>query len=271
MRAGDRVEVAAEAVAVLAQDRRLVDELLEPDLPVRRVGMLGRDAERHALAATADPDLGELLDRLRIAVRAIEVDVCAGKRDRLLGPQSLHRVEGLVERSEAITGRRELVAVGAVLALVPAGAQAKDQPSARDNIDLRRFLREQAGVSIRRARDELPEADRLRVLRERRERREGFEHMGRLAPGHGLDMVVDPEVVVAELLGPLRDLDGARPRLGGTPTGVLELPALRRERAESQWSGLRVAQAGAGSWSASSWDEDSLKSHHCTSTIIGSR
>ncbi len=50
---------------------------------------------------------------------------------------------------------------------------------------------------------------------------------------HGLDVVVHPEVVVAERLGELRDLLRARPRVGRTPAGVLELPALRRERARS--------------------------------------
>ena len=69
--------------------------------------------------------------------------------------------------------------------------------------------------------------------------------------GTGLDVVVDPEVVVADTLGELRELDRAVPRVGRVPTGVLELPTLRDERA--------VAQRAH------------LKSQYWISTIIGSR
>ena len=97
VRAHDGVEVAADSLAVLAQHLRLVHELVEADLPVGRVGVLGRDAQRHLLAAAADPDRRELLDRLRVAVRAVEVEVLAVERDRLLGPQPLHDLERLLE------------------------------------------------------------------------------------------------------------------------------------------------------------------------------
>src|SRR5680860_524552 len=46
VRAGDRVVVTSQPIAVLAQRRRLVHEAVEPDLPVGGVGVLGRDAQR---------------------------------------------------------------------------------------------------------------------------------------------------------------------------------------------------------------------------------
>ena len=52
--------------------------------------------------------------------------------------------------------------------------------------------------------------------------------------GHGLHVVVHPEVVVPDALGEPRDLLRAGPRVGGAPTRVLELPTLRCERAEAQ-------------------------------------
>ena len=72
VRAHDRVEVAADLVAVLLEQPRLAHEPLEAGLPVGLVGVPRLDAQRHLLAAAADPDLGQLLDRLRVAVRAVE-------------------------------------------------------------------------------------------------------------------------------------------------------------------------------------------------------
>ena len=235
-------------------------EVVETDLPVGGIRVLGGDPQRHLLAAAADPDLGQGLQRLRIAVRAVEVEVRAVEGDGLLGPESLDHLHGLVEHAQPLARREELVAVGLVLTLVPARAEPEDEATARHDVDAGRLLREQPGVAVRRAGDELPEADLLRVLRERSERGERLEHVRRLTSRHGLHVVVDPEVVVAEVLREPRHLDRARPRVAGVPTGVLELPTLRRERAEPE-----------GQVEAPSAGRDSLKSHHCTSTIIGSR
>ena len=72
VRAHDRVEVAADLVAVLLEQPRLAHEPLDAGLPVGLVGVPRLDAQRDLLAAAADPDLGQLLDRLRVAVRAVE-------------------------------------------------------------------------------------------------------------------------------------------------------------------------------------------------------
>ena len=72
------------------------------------------------------------------------------------------------------------------------------------------------------------------MLRERGEGRERLEHVRGLTARHRLDVVVHPEVVVAELLGELRELLGALPRARRVPARVLELPTLERERAVAQ-------------------------------------
>ena len=53
--AHDRVEVAPDPFAVLPEHRRLVDELVETDLPVGGVGLARRDRERDLLAAARRP------------------------------------------------------------------------------------------------------------------------------------------------------------------------------------------------------------------------
>ena len=105
VRAHDRVEVAADLAAVLLEQTRLAPEALDAGLPVGLVGVLGLDAQRDLLAAAADPDLGQLLDRLRVAVRAVEREVLALERDGLLGPEPLDDLERLVEDLRAACPR----------------------------------------------------------------------------------------------------------------------------------------------------------------------
>ena len=87
--------------------------------------------------------------------------------------------------------------------------------------------------------------------------------MGGLAPGDGLDVVVDPQVVVAEGLGQPGELDRALPGIGPAPAAVLELPALGDEDTDLQGTarGRRGLPGGA----------HAANSHHWTSHIMGSR
>ena len=75
------------------------------------------------------------------------------------------------------------------------------EPAARDHVDVRGDLREQARVAVRRAADHLAEPDAARALADRGQRRPALEH--RLVRGHGhvVEVVVHPERVEAELLG----------------------------------------------------------------------
>ena len=74
---------------------------------------------------------------------------------------------------------------------------------------------------------------------------------------HRLDVVVDPDVVVAELFCESRDLHPSCPRRRRGHPRVLELPSLWHEDAESQ-----AAQVVS--------DHDA-NSHHWSSHIIGRR
>src|SRR5438876_666168 len=118
-------EGAADLVAVLLEEARLAREALDAGLPVGLVGVLRLDAQRHLLATAADPDLRELLDRLRVAVRAVERQVLALEGDGLLRPQPLQHLERLVEDLQPRACARIRDAVRLVLALVPARADAE--------------------------------------------------------------------------------------------------------------------------------------------------
>ena len=152
----------------------------------------------------------------------------------VLGPESLEHLDRLFENLQPGARAREREAVGLVFALVPTGTHAENQPSAGEHVDARGFLREQTCVAVRRARHHLPELDRRRVLRECGEGRERLENVSRLAARHRLDVVVHPEMVIAQLFGEVRELFRAVPRVGRRPSAVLELPTLRRERAPLQ-------------------------------------
>ena len=89
------------------------------------------------------------------------------ERDGFLGPQPLDHLERLVEDLQPRARARVRDAVGLILPLVPTGADAQDQPPAGEHVYARRFLREETGIAVRRARHELTQLDRRRVLRER--------------------------------------------------------------------------------------------------------
>ena len=74
--ARDLGEVAAERVAVPAQDLALAVELLERAREVRVRGVLRRDLERHLLAAAGDPERdAAVLQRQRPHDRAVDLVV----------------------------------------------------------------------------------------------------------------------------------------------------------------------------------------------------
>ena len=95
--------------------------------------------------------------------------------------------------------------------------------------------------------------------RQRRQHGEGLEHVGRLAPGHGLDVVVDPQVVVAQRLGQSGQFHRTVPGVGPAPPAVLELPSLGDEDPDLQGRSRPVRRAHAAN------------SHHWTSHIMGRR
>src|SRR5438094_10216964 len=107
-----RGDVAADLAAAAAERLDLGAEIaLEDGEVVPDVGVPGRDAHEHALAAAADQDGGPA-HGLGLAQGVAHDDVLALEGDALLGPQALERRAGLVEGAEPRAEGRERAAVG---------------------------------------------------------------------------------------------------------------------------------------------------------------
>ena len=188
----------------------------------------------------------------------MELHIFARQGRLALGPQQLHRLKRLVEYGEPVRGGREVPTIRVIFLVVPAGTESKDEPPAGHHVNASRLLGQQPGIAVGGAGDELAQLRTGGHLRQRGHHRPSLKDVRRLPARNGLDVVVDPKMVVAESLGLLRDPDAARPRLDRVQPGVLELPALGNERPPFD----RHGDVGSGLRS---------KEKYCTSTIMGSR
>jgi hypothetical protein len=96
-------------------------------------------------AAADEQRRPRLLQRLRLGRRVLERVVRSAEVDVLLGPEPVHDLELFGEHLQADGRLRKWEAVGTVLALHPAGADAELDPAARDVVDRRSSVCEQAG------------------------------------------------------------------------------------------------------------------------------
>ena len=151
--------IAPDGGAVLVEDGALAGHDLgaAPDVPV--IGVLGHDAQGHALAAAADHQLGmRLLHGLGIEGRVRELVVLAVEGAAPLRPQRVEYFARLVQPLEPLAQRVEGDAVGFVLVLLPARAEAEDEPTARDDVDLGRHLGDHGGMPVGVAEHDRPHA-----------------------------------------------------------------------------------------------------------------
>ena len=96
-------------------------------------------------------------------------------------------------------------------------------------------LGQQPGIAVGVAPHHLAQPHARRALADGGHRRPALEHGLVRRSGHVVEVVVDPDRVVAELLGQHRDLDGLVPLgLGPVDADELHLPALGHERPEDQ-------------------------------------
>src|SRR5207244_12833639 len=124
--ARDGFRIAAFLLAPLVDDAALVLPLLGPDVgAVPAVGPARDGAERALLAAAADPDGDAGLERLGVVRRILELEVLAGEaHPALLGiEEHAHDLRVLLQHVLADADRREVIAKGLGLDLVPARAE----------------------------------------------------------------------------------------------------------------------------------------------------
>src|SRR6266545_3736651 len=201
-RAQDSLGIAPDGRAVLVEDLPLLRENVRaaPDVPV--VGPARDDLERHLFAAAADHELGaRLLDRLRHERRVVELVVLALEGRALLGPEHVQDLAGFIQTLEPLAHRIERQAVGLVLVLLPAGANAADEPATRDDVYVGRHLGQHRGMAVGIARDDRPDPHPLGERGQRRERRPALEHVADPVGGVRHEVVGDARRVPAGLLG----------------------------------------------------------------------
>src|SRR5438094_6443894 len=170
-RAPERLRVTADGGAVLVEDLSLPPQDTGTAPAVPMVGVLGHDAQGDALPAAADHQLGvRRLHGLGIERGVGELVVVSLERCTLLGPQRAHHLARFVEPLEPLAHRVERDPVRLVLVLLPAGAEPQQEPTARDDVDLRGHLRDERGVAIRVAQHDGADAH---ARHQRRQRRQG--------------------------------------------------------------------------------------------------
>ena len=159
----------------------------------------------------------------------------AGRRGRRLGPERLEDVDRRLEPVEPLRHRRHRDAERGVLALVPAGAQADDEPAARGVIQDRGGLRQDARVAERVGQHGMPDPLARHAVDEGGHRGQRLETGSVALAGDVDEVVVHPDrleyLVLADArpgaierrpvdglgrgLDPDRDVAGRQPTVNG--------------------------------------------------------
>ena len=137
-----------------------------------------------------------------------------------IGEEGANDGEGFLEAADPMVERE---AVGRVFRLVPAGAEAQDQPTAADLVEGGGLLGEHGGVVEAGRGDQRPD---LHPFGDRGDRREGGPRLPwpprRLVVTAIQEMVADPDRVEPDLLGGARHLAQLRPARHPLDLGQLD-------------------------------------------------
>ena len=124
---------------------------------VARVGVLRSESQRAAFAVAADQDRHSILERARVAQRLRNVEDATLEPRRALPPHQGEQLQRILEERIALVHRRKRPAVGVMLRLEPAEAEAADGTPGREHVERRDDLREVRDVPIGDAGDERAE------------------------------------------------------------------------------------------------------------------
>ena len=246
-RPGDLVVVPAHGTAVLLEDLALVAPLVGLAPEVGAVRVTGHHPQGQLLTTPADPHRRvRVLHRLGVALGPGHLEVAAVVGGVGLRPHELHDLDGLAQHPDPVRGRREVVAVGPVLLVVPPGTDAPVQPAAGDDVHGGGDLGHQGRVPVAGAADHLAQADGGGGRGQRRDGAPALEDGLVGGHRHVVDVVVDPHRVESQLLGQAGGADGGGPLvLWVLDAGELHLPSLGGEHAEDHQapSNSRSAQS----------------------------
>src|SRR6266545_6086157 len=131
-----RVVVTADRLAVLAQHIELVANGLDVRVEVARISVLRDELERDLLPRSADPDRRmRLLYGLGLVDCPADLVVAALERRLVLRPHRFDDLQRLAQHAQPFRRVGILVAVGTVLVVVPARADAEDEPAMAHHVD----------------------------------------------------------------------------------------------------------------------------------------
>src|SRR5262249_38618514 len=141
--AQDRVGWPADGRAVFVQHGVLARDLLRRGGPgravpfdVARVGVPRDQAQRPALTPTADQDRHALLDRPGRHPGVGDPQVLAREGHPLLSPEPREELEGLLQGVQAVLRRWQVETHLRELVAVPAAAEAQDQATVAQAVDV---------------------------------------------------------------------------------------------------------------------------------------
>src|SRR6266700_8147886 len=100
-----------------------------------------------------------LLDPFGLVDGAAHLVVFALEDCFFLSPHGQEHLHRLTKTPQAVSRIRKVVAIGAILLLVPAGSDAKGEPSMREHIDCAGHFGEQSRIAIAVAGDRLANTD----------------------------------------------------------------------------------------------------------------
>src|SRR5262249_49478371 len=147
--APDLLRIASHLGTVLFQDGALSLEHSGPTPNVPVVGMLCRYTECDALASSADHQFRiRFLHGFGIERSVEHGSISPVKITAMLRPERPDHLARLIQPLEPLAPGVEGNSVGLVLVLLPTGAESKQEPSTRNDIDLRGHLRHYCRMSI---------------------------------------------------------------------------------------------------------------------------
>ena len=196
-------------------------------MTVPLVGLAGHDAKQPDFAVTPDEERrSRLLLGARICRGAAQRVVAFFEIDRSAGPQGLDDGNAFLETVEAFLERGKTDPKGLVLGDIPSGADPEHQPAAGEEVDRGGHPGEQGRVPKRHRAHQRAEADPVRALRQRRQRRPAFERRPLPIPAQAEEMIRAPQRVEGELFDAISD---SKPVLPGQPLlGLDHHPDLHR-------------------------------------------
>src|SRR5713101_7490862 len=126
---------------------------------VAGIGVLRHQLERHLLTVTPDQqrNMG-LLDALGLVNGTTHLIILAFKGGLFLCPHGANHLDRFAQIAQALRRIRIVVAVSAVLVLIPTCSNTEIEPSVTEYINGARHLCQQRGMAIAIARDHLADA-----------------------------------------------------------------------------------------------------------------